>query len=579
MGFLFACTAMLLTVPERRRFIAELRIMGYRPGRVLQILGFQALLLGVLASLVGLLAGWVLSRTATHDPPGYLAFAFPLGIQRVVSIETVLLPFLGGVLATCLATVQPLFDLLPGKAVNAVLKERGEPGHAISRRARWLLLLSALALAATVTVAVALVPELTIIGVGAIAVAAVIAIPATFAGLLHLADIPARRWRLNSLAFAIRSVRTTSVRSLALAATEAVAIFGSVAIEGAHQDLLHGLYGAYRAYVGTADIWITQPDDDLALQPFVDRGITRRLAAVPGVAGVRTYQGGLFDFADRRIWIIARPPSDRIMVPVSQVVSGSYAEADSRLRRGGWITISQQIADSLGMEPGDRVHLPTPSGTVAYRVAATTSNLGWGPGAVVISSTDYRRAWGTGHPSAIEVNVAPTAGLHTVQRAVVQALGPDTGLQVQTTAQRARHADGIAREGLARLSQISTLLLIAAALAMAATMGAGIVQRRTLMAQMRIMGWRPPKLWRALLFETVLVLGAGCLTGAAAGLYGHFLGDRWLQISTGYPAPFSLSGWQTLAICAGVASAALAITAVPGWLVSRTPPRVGLRSS
>ena len=96
-GFLFACTAMLLTVPERRRFIAELRIMGYQPRRVVQILGFQALLLGVLASLVGLLAGWVLSRTATHDPPGYLAFAFPLGIQRVVSIETVLLPFLGGV--------------------------------------------------------------------------------------------------------------------------------------------------------------------------------------------------------------------------------------------------------------------------------------------------------------------------------------------------------------------------------------------------------------------------------------------------------------------------------------------------
>ena len=51
--------------------------------------------------------------------------------------------------------------------------------------------------------------------------------------------------RLNMLAVALRALRATTMRSLALAATGAVAVFGSVAIEGARDDLLRGLDGDY----------------------------------------------------------------------------------------------------------------------------------------------------------------------------------------------------------------------------------------------------------------------------------------------------------------------------------------------
>lgn len=578
-GVLFAFAAMLLTVPERRRFVAELRIMGYRPLRVAEILVFQALVLGSVASVAGLAVGWLLSLNATHDPPGYLAFAFPVGIQRVVTVESALLPLIGGVVATCLAAAHPLTDLRRGRAVDAVLKERGEPGNTIGARTRGRLALAALALVAAVTAIVSLFPALTMAAVALIAVAAVLAIPAAFAGLLWLADIPARRWRMSSLVLAIRSVRATSLRSLALAATGAVAVFGAVAIEGAHRNLLHGLYGAYGEYVATADVWVAQPDDDLALQPFVDRGLTSKLERLPGVTAARGYQGGLLDVGDRRVWVIARPPADRTMVPASQVVSGSHLDVERRLRSHGWVTISQQIADQLSVAPGDRIVLPTPSGDIPYRVAATTTNLGWGPGAIVMSRSDYRRAWRTEHPSAIEVSVAEGADPAAVKRRIEQVIAPATGLQAQTAGERSEHANAIARAGLARLSQIVTLLLIAAALAMAAAMTAGMYQRRQSIAQMRVLGWKPPRLWRALLLESALVLAAGCLTGAAAGLYGHYLGDRWLNLSTGYPAPFALDGLATALLCALVAIVAFAISAVPGWFVSRTPPRVGLSAS
>ena len=576
-GLLFTFAAMLLTVPERRRFIADLRTMGYRRARLVQILGFQAVVLGVVASLAGLLAGWLLASASAQDPPGYLALAFPLGVQRVIDAQTIALPFLGGVVATCLAASQPLLDLRRSRSINAVFSERGEPGNAIGPATSRRLALTALGLATAITIALLAVPSLTIVGVAVIALAAVLAIPATFTALLRIADAPASRWRLNALTLAIRALRATPIRSLALAATGAVAIFGSVAIEGAHRNLLHGLYGDYREYVGTADLWISQPGDDLALQPFDGTRVARSVRQVPGVRAVRTYHGGLLDVGDRRAWVIGRPAADRTLVPPSQIVSGDAALTDARLRLGGWITVSRQLAIDHSVGPGGQLRLATPTGDVAFRIAATTTNLGWGPGAIVMNGADYRRAWADDRPSAIEVDLAPGASAAGVKRAIQRTLGPSASLQVQTTAERARHANGIARQGLARLSQISALLLIAAALAMAAAMGAGIWQQRHVMAQLRIMGWRPWKLWRALLLEAALVLVAGCATGALAGTYGHYLGDRWLQLTTGYPAPFALTPWQTVAICTLVVAAALAITAVPGYFVSRTPPRIGLK--
>jgi putative ABC transport system permease protein len=61
LGFLFAFNAILLTVPERRQAIADLRLLGMRRVAIVQMVLFQALCLGLGASLVGLLAGYALA--------------------------------------------------------------------------------------------------------------------------------------------------------------------------------------------------------------------------------------------------------------------------------------------------------------------------------------------------------------------------------------------------------------------------------------------------------------------------------------------------------------------------------------
>lgn len=579
-GLLLAFNAMLLSAPERRRMIADLRIQGARPRDLVKLLLFQALCLGVVASFVGVLAGDLLSRSVFHQTPGYLASAFPLGTQTVIGWRPVLLSMLGGLAATCLATAPPLLDLRRSRAVDAVYFEAGHPGHAIGRRPRgWLFVASLALVAASSGILVLLGPTTaTVAAIVGLALAAVLAIPFSFTVVVWIAQLVASRARsLNMLLVATRALRATTARSLALAATGAVAVFGSVAAEGAHRDLLDGLYRDYAEYVSTASLWVTGPRDYLATNDFAPAGLPNRIAHLRGVARVRTYQGGFLDLGDRRAWIIARSAGAGAMVPPAQIVSGDPHLTEARLRSGGWITMSQQIARSAHVSVGRTYTLPTPSGPVGYRLAATTTNLGWTAGAIVLNDSDYARAWLTSEPTAFEVDTTPGTSSLTVKREVEGLTGENGGLSVQTSAGRAAQADALAREGLSRLTQIALLLMIAAALAMAAAMGASIWQRRPSLASLRIQSFRPSQLRLILLCESALVLATGCLVGAATGLYGHALIDRYLRLVTGFPAPFSTAAPQTLEAIGAIVGAALLVLAVPGYVASRAPARLALQ--
>ena len=70
-GFLFAFNAMLLTVPARRALIADLRLDGYSPWAIIEVLLFDALVLGVIASLAGLAIGEEISLRVFGGSPGY----------------------------------------------------------------------------------------------------------------------------------------------------------------------------------------------------------------------------------------------------------------------------------------------------------------------------------------------------------------------------------------------------------------------------------------------------------------------------------------------------------------------------
>lgn len=575
-GFLLTFNAMLLTVPERRRYIADLRMQGYDWRQSLLILGFEACVLGVVASAVGIALGYGLSHALFHQVPIYLAFAFPVGNQQMVEISLILLALACGVGATLLASLVPVFDLRPGRARDAVLKHTSD-GEGIDGQLAGRMGIAGLTLIVLASVLVFAAPNLIMIGGLALVLATLCLIPVAFTGAARALAHVSENVSSSALILAVRELRTTSMPLVALAGVGALAIYGSVAIGGARHDLLLGLNANFNEYLSTADVWITTGGNDLTTNSFQAPGLQKKLAEIPGIESVRAYGGELMDVGGRRMWIIARPPGDRTIVPASQLLAGNLAHADALLRAGGWAAVSTSFANEHDLRVGGTFTLPTPSGPKRLGVAAITTNVGWPPGALILNADDYRTDWQTTEPSALEVNLKPGVTAGAGKRTVERVLANYPGLAAQTRQERQEQYAANSRQALQSLSQISTLLLIAAALAVASALSAAIWQRRPLLASLKIQGYDRRQLWRALLLESMIVLGFGCAIGAVLGVYGHLLANRWLELTTGFSAPFSLGAPQVLLAMALVAGIGLLIVALPGLMAARVSSRVALQ--
>jgi len=291
---------------------------------------------------------------------------------------------------------------------------------------------------------------------------------------------------------------------------------------------------------------------------------------------VGSYRGGLLDYGLRRALVIAPPSGASPLLPETQLVQGNLRQATARVRTGGWLVLSQALATEHDLHIGQALTLPTPNPT-RFRIAALSTNIGWAPGAIIMNATDYARAWNSRDISAYSILL--TSGTPTA-RAVAEiqrALGPHSGLAVQSAQAHTAEQSALSRQALASLTQIATLIPIAAVLAMAAAMSAMIYQRRPRLAKLKLEGLPRTDLWHTILLESVLLVGVGCVTGAIFGLYGQQLADHALAQTVNFPVVYSITVLTALSSLALMTLTALAILAIPGYLAASVPAALALQ--
>ncbi|HTB50858.1 MAG TPA: FtsX-like permease family protein [Solirubrobacteraceae bacterium] len=571
-GFLFAFNAMLLTVPQRRNLITDLRLDGYTPVEILEVMLFDVVALGIVGTLVGLALGDFLSRSLLQAQPGYLSLAFPVGSQHVVNWQSVAIAAAGGLLAAVVGVIVPLRGEIFGYRPVGAHSRRGpvRVGRAlgVAGGVMCTALTTAILLQGVSSVGGA------VLAFASLTLALLLILPIAFSGAIALIDRVQRPVMGVSSRIALIELlsSTTRARSLSIAATGAIAVFGSVAIEGARGNLRDGLVrSAADLSLGT-DLWVSPSGGatTLATTPFEDR-YGHQLRRLPTVAGVDSYRGGFLDIGVRRVLVLAPPTSDPRLVSPTQIVTGELGLARLRLRLGHWVTLSQELADEHDLHVGNSFVLPAPRPTV-FRVAAITTNFGWSPGTIVMNADDYAQAWQSKDVSAYQVALKPGVPIEAGLREVRSSIEPDTALVAQSAAQHEQNEIAGQRQGLARLTDIAALVLVAAALAMAAAMGAMLWQRRPRLAGMKVDGFGQGELWGALLWESALLLGTGCSIGAVFGLYGQLVLSHALVSVTGFPVVFSV-GVSVAVVCLSIVTAiALFVVALPGYLAVQVKP-------
>ncbi len=282
--------------------------------------------------------------------------------------------------------------------------------------------------------------------------------------------------RSSALIVVVSELRATTTRAVALAGIAALAVYGSVAIGGARDDLIRGLDTNFGEYLQTADLWVTTGGNDLDHQLL--RARDRASTALPmrrASHPCATTRAASWMSADRRMWVIGRPAADDPLIPPSQLAARrSRTRRRTHARRRHGATISNAFAGERHLRVGVRFQLPTPSGQASFAVAAITTNLGWAPGAVILDVRRLSAATGArSDPTALEVSlrkgVTPEDGQGAGAEGARAPAGPE-GPDVRRTS-AASTPRTLARD-CRRSAQIATLLLIAAALAVASALSA-----------------------------------------------------------------------------------------------------------
>jgi putative ABC transport system permease protein len=572
-GFLFALNAVLLSMPQRRRLVADLRMAGYAPSTTIWVLVVDAMLLGAAGATLGLFLGELASRQLLGGVPAYLASAFAIGSQWIVPWQSVALAAGAGLVASCLAVLVPILGSLR-------MSRRRQDATVRTQLGRDLVLAGAIALLTAALGLTALSPDSALLGLGLLLCSLLLFLE----GWLRLTASAIRGvcGHLRSPAAILAALGLqgggSRLRTIALAGTGAIAVFATVSIGGARSDLQRGLDRSAEDADRGAQVWIAFRGSSnifgtaaIAIEPRQLRKVER----LPGVREVIRNRGGYLDVGADRVWALG-PAAGRTGTMLShQVEDGAPALAARRLRSGGWVALSQGLASKLGVGVGDPVELPLPV-SLPLRVAAVTNNFGWPGGAMVLAAPAYARAWGSDAISTLGLRVEPSHSPAALAAAVRSILGPRSGLRVETAAERTGRQKQAARAGLARLEQIAVLVLIASVLAMAASMAGVVWQRRPRFAALKLHGLSAGVLWRAMLFETALLIGAGCLAGAAFGLVGQLLLDQGLRAITGFPVVYEVAWAGALTNTLAVSIAAAAILSVPGWAAVRVRPQAGL---
>ncbi len=572
-GFLFAFNATLLTVPQRRRLIADLRRDGYTPGTVIALLLMDGLVLGVTACVLGLALGEELSIHVLRSEPAFFSLAFTVGSQRVVSAQSIAIAAGGGMLAAVVAVLSPLRAIVSRDPLAAITAGETSVGARSTGR-------QALAGLVSFTAATALLlaePNAATLGMVLLVAALLLELPIVLSATLALVKRLAGAIVSPIPHVAVMELSAARARAVAITATGAIAVFGGVAIQGAHGDLLAGLEHAARATNAATDVWVapTGSYNLLHTTPFAATQ-QAKLERLGGVRAVSLYRSGLLDYGERRTLVIAPSRRSAPLLPADQIVQGDPRRAEERVRAGGWLVLSKALAAEHHLHIGEAFELTSPVPTT-FRVAALSTNVGWAPGAIVMNADDYARAWGSEDASAYSVlldrGVSPARAVGEIRR----ALGPNSALAVQTAERHADRQRALDRGALDRLSQMASLISIFAALAMAAAMGALVWQRRPRLAKLKLEGLARAELWRVILLESVLLLGVGCLSGAIFGMYGQQLADRALANVIDFPVVHSLAPLTALDSVSLVIATALAVLALPGYFAASVPATLAMQ--
>jgi putative ABC transport system permease protein len=432
-GSFVIANTLSITIAQRTRELATLRTLGATRRQVLRSVMLEALVIGLLASIVGLFLGLALAK-------GLNALFVSFGIDlpqtgTVFATRTIVISLLVGVLITLLAALRPALRSTHVPPIAAVREGAVLPPSRFAHLRFYPALATiaaavALMLVGLLVSSLSTAPRLLAIGVGALALFLGMAMlaPTLVPGLVRVLGWPATKLGGSAGSLA----RSNAARNPARTASTASALMIGLALVTLVGVLAAGLKSRFETSVDQVFVanYAVTATNNFSPISLASENAVRRVPGVQAVSGVRAGTGRAFG---SRINVTGVNPN------VSQVIKVKWrfggAQTPARLGPDGAF-VSNDYANAQHLKVGSPLAVETPTGATLHLVlrGVFSPPKGGSPyGDVTISTSRFDQVYSSPQNLYTFINVqggVTPANTHTLQAALSGF--PDAKLQTKS---------------------------------------------------------------------------------------------------------------------------------------------------
>ena len=570
-GLVIANTFQVL-VAQRSRTLALLRCVGASTGQLYRSVLLEATILGVLASLVGIVGGTglvqaglmiapafelgvPLPETVTLSAPVFIA---PLAVGLLVTLAAALAP------ARAAARVAPLAALRPSDAPT--LRKGAGRVRAVLATIMTVGGFAAMALGVVLGLQGRIdVGLLAAVGGGSVSLIGVIVgsvfwLPKVAAGIGRLVGAAGPSARLAA-ANTLRNPRRTAATATALLIGVTLVGMMTTGAASARTTLDNELDAQFPVDVDVATT--TYDGEQMAAMPDV---VGDAVAGVAGLGATAPVTEASVATADDDVWVpvlAAAPDQLRDVVNTPEDVDAL---------RPGTLVLPDTVASSYGLEDRDELELTGPGGTTTLDVVGVDAQYYY----AFVVPEDLATVYPDLRPNRIWATVADDRDVNDTVAAVQDAVATtDEVVEVAGAVVQRQSYQQVIDVILGIVVGLLAVAVVIALIGVANTLSLSVIERTRENAMLRAIGLSKAQLRTMLAIEGMLIAGVGAVLGVVLGLLYGWAGATTALSSMG-DVPLVVP-WADIAAVLGVALVAgLVASVVPARAAVRTHPVAAL---
>ena len=572
---------------HRALAMASLRLVGADARRLFRLMMLEALILGVVGTLIGMVLGIVQARILSHTVTDSMGIIFQMRFPlETLAIDvrqqaTIFAVGIVGALVASYFAARRVADLEPLEVLRADARSTILNLN-MRRLGGWWL--AFVALSAASLVAEERFKSIAWGNLGSTlwnASAFIIAIPLVAALASVLSRILPRffgaegRVATESL---FRSSTRTGVTVAAIALVMALAITVSSLVVSSRisiGDYVEGFLSGdlVVSAIATEGGWLETPLPESVA------------AAIRDVEGVRAVETGRVIpghlYRGQRIALLGLSDGmfEPARYPSNWFREGDAATAIRALRAGVGVTISTGLADRTDLGVGDRIELETPTGPLALPVLGVVPDYVSDRGSVILNRRLLVERWDDRAVSRINVFLEPGGSAEAAQEAIVARVGRQHRLKVLPIREVRAYHEAYVDRAFAFTASIQLLIIIVTVAGIFDLLVSTIVERRRELSLWRLVGADEHAVRRSVVIESATIGTLGALLGIVVGIVTAWI---WVAINFRYllgyylefHLPYGATAWYTALV--------LTMTILTGYAAARQatgqPVLEGLRA-